>query len=321
MSSEESGYYHFNSDGKRGKNKWDAFDVDAELAKLDSDDEDEAERQRQRDQRMREKRAAKEREAQAKASADAPSAASDKADAAPSDAGDAKLALHGGGGGGGGAELSLFGGDADEENSIVHRFFNFAMGTVNITMNPFFERHIDAFDDLDDVSAKGESLEQWDIYKSYEAELETHFAKFVEREGFASAQACFDEIQRVVEADRAKHEPMLRKLIEQLQNDPALQAAIERQKAKAAAERGEDPPPSGSASAEEARAAAAEAAKPLCVLFMPLALDDLVNTVMRLGASSRRGAARSLSLSRSVPLLDPSSENTPRPLPPSSPPH
>ena len=187
MSSEESGYYHFNSDGKRGKNKWDAFDVDAELAKLDSDDEDEAERQRQRDQRMREKRAAKEREAQAKASADAPSAASDKADAAPSDAGDAKLALHGGGGGGGGAELSLFGGDADEENSIVHRFFNFAMGTVNITMNPFFERHIDAFDDLDDVSAKGESLEQWDIYKSYEAELETHFAKFVEREGFASA--------------------------------------------------------------------------------------------------------------------------------------
>ena len=286
MSSEESGYYHFNSDGKRGKNKWDAFDVDAELAKLDSDDEDEAERQRQRDQRMREKRAAKEREAQAKASADAPSAASDKADAAPSDAGDAKLALHGGGGGGGGAELSLFGGDADEENSIVHRFFNFAMGTVNITMNPFFERHIDAFDDLDDVSAKGESLEQWDIYKSYEAELETHFAKFVEREGFASAQACFDEIQRVVEADRAKHEPMLRKLIEQLQNDPALQAAIERQKAKAAAERGEDPPPSGSASAEEARAAAAEAAKPLCVLFMPLALDDLVNTVMRLGASS-----------------------------------
>jgi len=33
-----SGYYHFNSEGKKIKNKWDSFDVDAELRKVDGTD-------------------------------------------------------------------------------------------------------------------------------------------------------------------------------------------------------------------------------------------------------------------------------------------
>jgi hypothetical protein len=37
-----SAYYHFSSDGKKFKSKWDSYDVDKELERLDQEEEDKA---------------------------------------------------------------------------------------------------------------------------------------------------------------------------------------------------------------------------------------------------------------------------------------
>ena len=152
---ELSSYYAFDSTGKRKKNKWDSFDVDAELAKLDDSDDD----------------------APASRARPKPPANDNAAPGAPND-GAAAAGAKGGGGGGGGALVVAAGAkggggggvaagvaEAEAGRELIHRFFEFAMGTVNVSMSSFFEQNIDLFDDLDDVGAKGESLEQWDVYQ------------------------------------------------------------------------------------------------------------------------------------------------------------
>ena len=61
--------------------------------------------------------------------------------------------------------------------NIVIRFTEFASKVLNQDMDDFFEDHMEDFDQLDEelTSGAGETLEQYEVYQKYIAQLEKHF--------------------------------------------------------------------------------------------------------------------------------------------------
>ena len=103
---------------------------------------------------------------------------------------------------------------------LVMRMCEYAFKVLNEDMDDFFDEHVDAFEqDEDDLSTgRGETLQQYDIFKKYEAALELKFDSFATKEGFSSSYECFGAVKDAVAADILSHKQMMEQLSQRLRN-------------------------------------------------------------------------------------------------------
>lgn len=87
---------------------------------------------------------------------------------------------------------------------LVQRLVGFAFRVLNVDMDGFFTRNYRTFEqDVGELrSGAGETLEQWDVFKEYERELEVHMDKFCKQEGFAGPAQAFGAISEAVQVRR-----------------------------------------------------------------------------------------------------------------------
>lgn len=101
--------------------------------------------------------------------------------------------------------------------SLVHRFAEFALTLINGKMEPIFAKHTKLFDqDWDEMTNRGETFEQWDAFKEYEAVLEKELRRFVLQEGYVNEREFMNEIVRLVEEDKVRVRKQLESLLQQL---------------------------------------------------------------------------------------------------------
>eukprot|EP01041_Mallomonas_annulata_P012927 gene12927-27270_t len=114
------------------------------------------------------------------------------------------------------------GDDAASENpgkSLVMRMCEYAFKVLNFEMEDFFDKYVDLFDQEEDDlnSGRGETMEQYNVFKKYEGELEIRFDDFAVKEGFKSAQECFVAVQEAVSTDLLAQKKMMEQLLKRLQ--------------------------------------------------------------------------------------------------------
>lgn len=183
----------------------------------------------------------------------------------------------------------------DSGRSLVMHMCEFAFKVLNDEMDEFFEENVDSFEQEDDElsSGRGETLEQYNVFKKYESELERRFDSFALKEGFPNSKACFDAVKDAVVADSVAQREMMEKLMQRLRD---AQISLQNQNA---IENGED-----KAEAKESRVARASSKQekkskkgddeddedegregqmdmaPLMMFFQPISLENLVQTTL-----------------------------------------
>lgn len=110
---------------------------------------------------------------------------------------------------------------SDGENvgrELVSRMCEHAFKVLNTDMDEFFELHVDLFeqDEADLTSGRGETLQQYNIYKKYQAVLEEKFDDFSLNEGFASSYECFNAVKDAVAVDIMAQQKMMVELRKRL---------------------------------------------------------------------------------------------------------
>ena len=104
--------------------------------------------------------------------------------------------------------------DMQRKAMLVQRLVGFAFKVLNVEMDGFFTRHYMSFDqDVEELqTGQGETLEQYEIFKEYEQELEVHMDKFCKQEGFSGPAEAFSVISEAVSADLVHHEQQRKEL-------------------------------------------------------------------------------------------------------------
>ena len=145
--------------------------------------------------------------------------------------------------------------------------------------------------EADDLVTRGETLEQYDSYQKYCAELEKHFDGFAASEGFGSARECFDTIQSAVAEDvirQKKHMEALEEQLKQFQASWAERQVAAEDKAGNSAAEGKDAEDQAegkdggaeSKSGGGGRQAAEPDGPPLLLFCQPISLESLVQSML-----------------------------------------
>jgi hypothetical protein len=193
--------------------------------------------------------------------------------------------------------------EVPEGNRLVHRLVEFAYRVLHTEMDTFFKDNCDKFDqDWDEVRQKGETLEQYEIFKNYEKEMAKHLDKFAANEGYDSTKKCFDIINTSVADDLLKHKEQMAKLTEQIkkaqkqwakQNKKLMRAhekAKKKQEAKGSGD-GDGAKEEDEEETEEEVSSSEDEDKdddgkktppPMVLFFQPITLEELVNMVLNL---------------------------------------
>ena len=102
---------------------------------------------------------------------------------------------------------------------LVVALLDHASKALNVDMAPFIEAHVDAFvqSATQLQSGHGETFEQYDIFRAFQAQLEVHFDTFVSRHGFSSAEECFAAIDAAVSRDTVEQKEQMAQMEQQLQ--------------------------------------------------------------------------------------------------------
>jgi hypothetical protein len=198
-------------------------------------------------------------------------------------------------------------GGAPESKNLIIRFTEYAYKVLNEDMDDFFEDHVRAFDQDDSEleSGKGETLEQYDVYMKYIAELEKRFDVFSEREGYASTEDCFADIKGVIDEDEARRKRSMGELASRLRamqerwsrqfqrleegDNVSPDAKSSERSGEAKGEKGSDSKAmakrsdsKGGVESSEAGSNLAEELAPIMLFFQPISMDTLLNQVMTL---------------------------------------
>jgi len=98
-----------------------------------------------------------------------------------------------------------------EGRDLVVALVNHAAKVLNVDMAPFLEAHVDSFDQATDQlqSGHGETFEQYEVFRAFQAQLEKHFDAFVVRHGFGSAQECFAAIDAALAIDKEQQKEQM----------------------------------------------------------------------------------------------------------------
>ena len=137
--------------------------------------------------------------------------------------------------------------DASKGREIVMKLTEYAFKVLQVDMSDFFDEHMAKFEqeDNDLTSGRGETLEQYDVYKLYTAELEKHMEEFALLEGFRDSQEAFETIEHCVAEDVEKNARAMETLTNQIQQ---IQLEWERRSQNSANQRVENSDGSESAS-------------------------------------------------------------------------
>lgn len=182
--------------------------------------------------------------------------------------------------------------DLDPGRSLVMKMCQHAFKVLNSDMEDFFEENADLFDQEDEdlTSGRGETIQQYNIFKLYEGQLESKFDDFAVSEGFSSSYECFNAVKSAVKSDLIAQKAMMEKLAAQLR-----EAQKQWQRANQAAITGDDindssKPDADSKSAKEVSAKASKevddeeeseaAIAPIMLFFQPMSLENLVETTL-----------------------------------------
>ena len=105
-----------------------------------------------------------------------------------------------------------------EGKDLVVALVNHASKVLNVDMAPFLEAHVNSFQQSSEQleSGHGETFEQYEIFRAFQTQLETHFDAFVARHGFASAQECFAAIDAALAVDKEKQKEQMAQMETQL---------------------------------------------------------------------------------------------------------
>lgn len=108
--------------------------------------------------------------------------------------------------------------DLVRSNNVVVKFCEYAYKVLNDDMDDFFEEHIADFDQNEEEleSGRGETLEQFNVYQKYVAELEKYFDDFSTQEGYGSAKECFRDISELISKDQEEREKAMKEITERL---------------------------------------------------------------------------------------------------------
>jgi hypothetical protein len=102
--------------------------------------------------------------------------------------------------------------------NVVIRFCEYGYKVLNQDMDEFFEDNISAFDQDEDElrSGRGETFEQYDVYKRYLKKLEEFFDGFATSEGYDSVTSCFDDINTIIMEDTEERKKALKEMAERM---------------------------------------------------------------------------------------------------------
>jgi hypothetical protein len=195
--------------------------------------------------------------------------------------------------------------EVPEGNRLVHRLVEYAYRVLHTEMDTFFKDNCDKFDqDWDEVRQKGETLEQFEIFKEYEKVMSKHLDKFAVNEGYSDTKKCFDVINSSVTEDLLKHKEQMKKLTEQIKKAQkqwakqskklmrAHEKAKKKQEAKGSGdgdegkddgdEEEEETEEEATSSDEDEKDDGKKAPPPMVLFFQPITLEELVNMVLNL---------------------------------------
>lgn len=98
--------------------------------------------------------------------------------------------------------------------ALVHRLAEYAYKVLHGEMDAFFREHAASFDQDVDIfkSGAGESLNQHSAYQAYFSLLDEALQGFVTQEGFDSAEACFEAVQKAAAETKGEEEAELEAL-------------------------------------------------------------------------------------------------------------
>mmetsp|Transcript_9653 Transcript_9653/g.18374 ORF Transcript_9653/g.18374 Transcript_9653/m.18374 type:complete len:227 (-) Transcript_9653:153-833(-) len=160
------------------------------------------------------------------------------------------------------------------DSTVLTRFVEFGLHTINVTLEPILKDHLSKFRGNNDGCQY--TIEQYEVYKQFEARLASEIEAFVEKEGFESAVDCVETIRRLAEEDKERYAREMKQQMEQL--DAFVKKAKEaevKQQLKAEGQEFLD------AGGEEKENTAMDQI-PLMVFYQPQSVDELLNTMLEL---------------------------------------
>ena len=87
---------------------------------------------------------------------------------------------------------------------LVISFVSFTQKVLQEDMQNFFETHMDKFDQDEEelTTGRGETFEQYDVFKKYEKILDEKIEGFCRTKGFESSRECFTSISDAINNDK-----------------------------------------------------------------------------------------------------------------------
>lgn len=103
------------------------------------------------------------------------------------------------------------------DRAIVSRLVEYAYRIFNTKMVGFFKNNCSAFEQsAKEHKERGDTLEQYEVFKRYEEQLDKHMDQFVQKEGFDDIEQCFNAIDRALKTDKREHDDRMNDLLSQL---------------------------------------------------------------------------------------------------------
>merc|ERR1719331_534256 len=100
--------------------------------------------------------------------------------------------------------ICFFGGldddDDAEEETLVHRFCEFAMRTINRDMGPVFQQYVPLFD----REGAEQTHEQYAAYLEYKQALQGHLETYASEQGYTDPVQFLNDLQASIAEDKAK---------------------------------------------------------------------------------------------------------------------
>mmetsp|Transcript_12867 Transcript_12867/g.21007 ORF Transcript_12867/g.21007 Transcript_12867/m.21007 type:complete len:414 (+) Transcript_12867:71-1312(+) len=190
--------------------------------------------------------------------------------------------------------------------NIVMKFSEYAFKVLNQDMDDFFEDNMSEFDqDSEELtSGQGETLQQYDVYQQYIAQLEKHFDSFAADEGFDSVLDCFNALNDLVIEDKLEREKAMKDMARRMKemqdtwqkkllsgnedqsdskaegkDDDADSKGADRRDSKGG-DNDDDTKADSKAGAEEDVVMEQEAPPPVVMFFQPVSMDSMLSHVL-----------------------------------------
>jgi hypothetical protein len=131
------------------------------------------------------------------------------------------------------AKSSGSGGELDQGRELVLAFVEFTSKVLQNDMRDFFNDNAEIFDqDEDDLARRGETMEQYDVFKKYEQILGNKIEGFCSSRGYTSSRDCFNAIQDAISLDKNTQNKLMKELQQRFAQMRASMNLIEDDDAK-----------------------------------------------------------------------------------------